>query len=136
MTQPLFNPNPQRQQTEREPLTLLRVPMPIDIVQLQTTVSTIFTAVNDFQITGLYLSNVTASGGTATIHLVPSGGTADITNMILSEYAVGGRTMVNIFNETNVCMMQPGSTLQALCDLNDDINIWGHGYNYQGQYST
>lgn len=131
-----FSVNPQRQQTEREPLTLLRVPLPIDVVQVQTTATTVFTATNDFHIEALVASNVTATADFITLHLVPSGGSAGATNLIAYEIAIPAKSNVVLFDRENVGLMQPGMFMQALCGVNDAINIWGHGFNYQGQYSA
>ena len=72
----------QRQRQEIEPRQQLRSPMPLGITQLQTTVSTIYTAGDnaDFAIGGLIASNVTGSADSITLYFVPDGGTAGTDN--------------------------------------------------------
>lgn len=129
--------DPTRYQFEQDVRTALRVPRPIDVFPLQTTVSTVFTARSDadFQIESLVASNVTGATHFVTLHLVPSGGTASGANMILYEGAIPTKENLTIFNRENMGMLQPGMTLQALCGTNDAVNIWGYGYDYQGTYS-
>ena len=126
-----------RQRQEIEPRAQLRIPKPIDIVQLQTTASTIYTASDnaDFEIAGLFVTNVTNGNGSVTIYMVPSGGSPGAANTIVYQRAINAKTMVTIFNVETVGLLPPGYTLQALCGTNDAINIWGHGYDYQGAYS-
>lgn len=121
-----------RQTFERDPLSVLRVPLPIDIVQLQTTASTAFTATNDFQITHLVATNVTGSADYVTIYMVPDGGSAGASTTIVYQKAVPANSGVTIFDQNNQGLLQPLMTLQALCGTNDAVNLWGHGYDYQG----
>lgn len=129
--------DPARLITEQESRTALRIPRPIDVFQAQTTVGTVFTARDDadFQITHLVASNVTGSADSVTLYLVPSGGTAGATNLVIAAKVVPANDWVTIFDENNRGMLQPGATLQALCGTNDAVNIWGHGHDYQGVYS-
>ena len=130
--------SPFRIQTERDPLPTLRYPRPIDVVRLQTTVSTVFTAESeiDFQIEHLVASNVTGVADSVTLYLVPNGGTAGATNLIVLEKAVPANDWVTVFDRENVGLLQPGATLQALCGTNDAVNLWGHGFDYIGQYAA
>jgi hypothetical protein len=131
MTLPL---DPFRQRTEVEPRGPLRIPQPIDIVSLQTSVSTIYTA-NDnseFQIESLIAANKTASDGWVSVYLVPSGDVAGTDNVVAFQWAVSAKSNVTLFSATSRALLQAGGTLQAVCDTNDAINIFGFGYDYQG----
>lgn len=127
----------QRFQQERDPLTLLRVPRPIDVFQLQTTAGTVFTARSDadFQIESLIATNVTTTDDYVTVYLVPDGGTAGTDNTIVFQREVPAKTGVSIFTNDQLGVLQPSMLLQALCGVNDAVNMWGYGYDYQGQYS-
>ena len=133
MTLPL---QPFRQRTETEPRPTLRIPQPIDIAQLQTTASTIYTAGDnaEFHIESLIAANVTGSDDTVTVYMVPDGGTAGASNTVVFEWAVSANSNVTIFNETSRALLQSGGTLQAKCGTNDAINIFGYGYDYQGVF--
>ncbi len=126
----------QRFTQERDPLSVLRVPRPIDVFQLQSTVGTIFTARSDadFQIESLIATNVTATDDFVTVYLVPSGGSAGAANTIVFQRTVPANTGVTIFNMEHLGLLQPSMTLEALCSVNDSVNIWGYGYDYQGHW--
>ena len=89
----------------------------------------------NFQIESLLATNVTGSDTYITVHLVPSGGSASTANTIIYQRTVPAKTGVTVFDKEHLGLLQPGMTLQALCGVNDAINMWGHGYDYQGVYS-
>lgn len=122
--------------TENNPLGALKVPKPIDVSQLQSTATTVFTARNDadFQIEGLTASNVTGVDSWVTVHLVPSGDSASAANTIAYQVVIPANDGVNIFTKENQGLLQPGSSLVALCDVNDSVNVYGYGFDYQGIY--
>ena len=130
-------PGPVRFQTEQDPRSALRVPRPIDILPLQTAPSIAFTARDDadFQIEHLVATNVTGVSTFVTVNLVPAAGSAATANIIVFQRVVPASSGVTIFNRENMGFMQPGSTLRALCGVNDAVNLWGYGYDYQGVYS-
>lgn len=135
-----MSPNPQspiRFEQESEIRSALRVPRPIDVVQVQSTATTIFTARSDadFQIENLVAANVTGAASALTVYLVPSGGSASAANTIVYQLNIAARTGETIFNRENMGMLQPGMSIQALCSTNDDINMFGYGFDYQGVYS-
>lgn len=114
----------------------LQIPKPIDVVRCQTTATTIYTARTDadFMIKLLVAANVSASDSDYTLHLVPASGSASASNMIAFEVKVPLGGSAWIFTPERPCLLQPGASLQALCDANDDINFFGWGYDYQGVY--
>ena len=122
---------------EQESKDQLRVPRPIDVFQVQAVAGTVFTARNnaDFQIESLVATNVTAVADYITVHLVPAAGSASVANTIVYQRLVPAKTGVTIFDHNNMGILQPGYTLQALCQLNNSVNLWGFGYDYQGAYS-
>lgn len=129
--------DPVRFVTEQASRSALRIPRPINVFQAQTTAGTVFTARDDadFQIVHLVAANTTNTADYVTVYLVPSGGAAGADNLIVYQKAVAAKDWITIFDENNRGLLQPGATLQALCGVNDAINVWGHGYDYQGVYS-
>lgn len=127
-----------RQQTEPQPLSTLRIPVPITVVQAQTTATTVKTARTDadFHIESLVATNVTGSADYVTVYLVPSGGTAGATNMIVYQRAIPAKSGIAIFDRDNMGLLPPGAFIQVLCGVNDAVNVWGYGYDYQGHYTT
>ena len=111
--------------TENNPLGALKIPKPIDVVQVQATATTVFTARDDadFQIEALTASNVTGSASWITVHLVPDGGSAATANTIAYQVAIPANDGVNIFTKENqgqVCPMNwkpGGKTLKPGLDL-------------------
>lgn len=126
----------QRFTQEQFPRTQLRVPMAIDLYRAQTTVGTVFTARTDadFEIRSLVASNVTATADYVTVYLVPSGGSAGATNLYVYQKAVPAKDYVAVFTEVSSALLQPGAFIQVLCGVNDAINVFGWGYEYQGAY--
>lgn len=126
-----------RFRAEDEQRPLLRVPKPIDIVQVQSTATTIFTAQDtaDFQVENLVASNVTSLASYVTVYLVPSGGSPSAANMIIYQLPIAGNSGETIFNKENLGLLQPGMSIQALCQVSNDINMYGYGFDYQGIYS-
>lgn len=124
-------------QTETQPRTALRVPKPIDVVQIQSTATTVYTARDDadFQISSLVASNVSGGASYVTVYIVPDGGAAGAANMIVHQLAIAANASAVIFDEQNKGLLSPGSFVQALCQANDDVNMYGHGYDYQGEYA-
>lgn len=132
-----MNDTPLRFQTEVDNKSALRIPRPIDVFQLQTTAGTVFTARGDadFQIEALVATNVTGTDDYVTVYLVPSGGSAGVTNTIVYQRVVPAKGGVTVFDRENMGFLQPSMTLQALCGVNDAVNLWGYGYDYQGIYA-
>lgn len=118
------------------PLDALAVPKPIDVVQVQTTATTIFTARSDadFQVMGLTASNVTGTDDWVTLHFVPSGGSAGLANAIAYQVVVPANDGVNLFTKENQGLLQPSYSIVATCSVNNAINIYGYGHDYQGAY--
>lgn len=124
--------------SEASPLSTLRAPRPVDVVQIQTTDTTVFTARDDadFSIHALTAVNVTAASDWVTVHLVPSGGSATTANTIVYQRSVPAFLGVNIFTEEVRGLLQPGFSIVATCSTNDAINIHGFGFDYQGVYGA
>ena len=78
---------------------------------------------------------MSGSAETLTLHLVPSGGSADATNKIVEALALTSNTYAEICNSNLQILLQPGASLVGLCGTNDAVNVWGMGYEYQGSYS-
>lgn len=125
-----------RYRVEQQPLASLKMPRPITILQCQTTASTAATARDDadFHIQTLVLSNVTGTDETATLYIVPSGGSPGAANMIVSQIPVSARSLVYICDGEKTLIVPPSATLRALCSTNDAINLYGWGLDYQGTY--
>lgn len=137
MLEPNLGQNPVLLDNSQQTRAALNIPRPIDVVQLQTTVSTAFTARDDadFQVESLIASNMTGSAATVTIYMVPDGGAAGAANTIVFQKQVPANDWITVFHRENQGLLQPGMTLEALCSVNDAVNLFGYGFDYQGVYS-
>ena len=133
----LTTQSPLRFQAERDPLALLSIPRPIEIVQVQTTATTIVTAGSDqdLHVHHLVAANVTGTADYVTLHIVPSGGSASAANTIVYQKNIGARDFLAVFTGEQIGFLPPSASLVATTGTNDAINVWGFGYDYQGQYT-
>lgn len=98
--------------------------------QLTTSAVTYATATNEkIRIERITLCNTTAGAITATVYLVPSGGSAGATNTVISAKSIAA-------GETYKCpeligaVIETGGTLQALASANTSITIVGSGWRF------
>jgi hypothetical protein len=70
------------------------------------------------------ICNVTANKHQAYVHLVPSGGTPDITNAIVYNFGIDGGT---IYNWRGLAIMNEGDTIQVKSDTADRLCIYISG---------
>jgi hypothetical protein len=97
--------------------------------QLTAVVATYYTVpVNTFvTISAMTLTNSTATAQTATVHLVPTGGTASASNMILSARVIAAGEAYNVIPAI-AHTLNSGDTIQALAGAAASITIHGSGY--------
>jgi len=92
-----------------------------DGAQLGTTASTLYTVTGTkFQITSIVLVNDTTTSVTATIYLVPNGGTADDTNILCKNISVptDGSPLVLEFSEL---YLETSGTIQGLASAANQV---------------
>lgn len=98
--------------------------------QIAASATTYYTATNlTARIDACTLTNTTGGAVTVTMHLVPSGGTADATNIILSAHPVpaGGSYIVpGALGQA----IESGGTLQALASAATSVTIVVSGIEY------
>lgn len=110
-----------------------RVPKAILAAQLTTSAAPYYTAPSGTVATvnNLSLTNTSASPVAATMHRVPSGGSASAANMILSAFSIAaGQTYVP--PQCIGLQLEPGMTLQALAVTGAAITIAGGVYETSG----
>jgi len=73
------------------------------------------------------LTNTTAGAVTATMHLVPSGGTADATNCILSARVLAAGESFNVGSAIGQTLAA-GGTIQGLAGAATSITLVASGY--------
>ena len=93
------------------------------------TMSTVYTvpAVTDVSVRTILLCNTTPLVATVTVAVVPSGGTAGITNQVLSALSVAGNTTVTV--DTTIHMTS-GDFLAALQGTASAVTVTVSGETY------
>mgnify|MGYP001610668868 FL=1 len=92
-----------------------------DGAQLTGSATTLYTATGTkFQLTTIVLVNDTTTAVTATIYLVPSGGTAGVGNILVNAIAVptDGSPLVLSFDEL---YLETSGTIQGLASTTDQV---------------
>lgn len=97
--------------------------------QLTTSAATYYTvpANTTTTISACTLTNTTAGAVTATVYLVPSGGSAGVTNCILSARVIAAGESYNVGSAIGQTMPADG-TLQALAGSATSITLVASGY--------
>lgn len=94
----------------------------VDIVQLTTSFTTIYTVPGStkFTVTKLILTNTTAGAVTVQVCVVPNAGSVGVANAILWNYSIAANTFFEI---TKGDIWGAGTTLQALAGSGTSINL-------------
>lgn len=102
----------------------------VDGSQLDTTIATYYTATNvRARIDAIVLTNTTAGAETVTLHIVPSGGTADDTNCVLSAKSIAAGASYVPPGAIGQ-WLEDGGTLQALASAVTAITLVASGVEY------
>ena len=101
----------------------------VDGSQLTASAATYYTApANTFAtISACTLTNTTAGAITATLHLVPSGGSATTSNCILSARTIAAGESYNVGSAIGQTLLA-GGTLQGLAGSATSITLVASGY--------
>jgi len=100
--------------------------------QLTTSAAAYYTASNvKARIDALALTNTTAGAITATVHLVPSGGSATASNCILSAVSIAANSTLIVPGALGQ-WIESGGTIQALASANTSITIVASGIEQTG----
>lgn len=96
--------------------------------QLTTSAATYYTvgASTRAQIQAMTVTNVNAAARTVTIHLVPSGGTADNTNIVLSAKSLAQNESYRVIEAIGQ-WLESGGTIQALASAATSVALVAGG---------
>ena len=78
-------------------------------------------------ISAMSVTNTTGTARTVTVHLVPSGGSADATNVVCSARTVSPGETFNVFGAIGQTLAA-GGTIQALADAATALALVASGY--------
>lgn len=102
----------------------------VDGSQLTTSAATYYTSTGvKTRIDAMALTNTTASAATATVYLVPSGGSASASNCVLSAKSINAGDTY-IVPGAIAQWLEAGGTLQALASANTTISIVASGVQF------
>jgi len=106
-------------------------PMPVRLYEGVPTTSeaTLFTALVRTEITAIHCSG-DATGGTISLSVVPSGGTAGVTNRIANATAVAAAASVNLLTADEVITLNPGDFISGLQSSGTHITVEIDGQVY------
>lgn len=106
-----------------------RIPQAIAAAQLTNAVATYYTTPTNViaTISALTLTNTTAGSVTATVHIVPDGGSASDSNKVLHAKAIAAGESY-VVSPAIAQSMEAGATLQALAGANTSITLVGSVY--------
>ena len=95
--------------------------------QLGTSASTVYTVATGVTavVKQILLVNVSGSATTATVHVVPSAGSAGATNRIVSTLPIAPSTTITLDLSQ---VLTAGDTIQALAGATSAVNIMVSGY--------
>ncbi len=94
--------------------------MSITTANITTAVGSVYTSSGNTVMSVAYFCNYSSSPAQITVHLVPSGGSANVLNRIYSNVSItAGDTLVV---ETEKIIFSSGDTLQANSSANSAIN--------------
>lgn len=98
-------------------------------VQLTASAATYYTAPANTltTVSACTLTNTTAGAVTATVYLVPNGGTAGVTNIILSAKIIAAGESYNVMPAIGQTILS-GGTIQALAGAATSITLVASGY--------
>ena len=101
---------------------------------LTTTITTLYTAPDqaDFLVERLWIASVAAGAVTYSIYIVPSGGSASVSNAIAYEVSVAAKEFGGV-SEQQIFRMLPGDSLQVEASANTSLNFGGWGYEIQSE---
>lgn len=106
-----------------------RIPAPITAAQLTSSVATYYTteAGKKATISALSLTNTALTADTATVYIVPSGGTASDANCVLYAHSLAPGETYNVMSAI-AQTMAAGGTLQAKSGTGGSIAMVGSVY--------
>ncbi len=119
---------------ERRPVDLR--PQPIAVTSIGSSATTIYanTGPRDFLIVSLWVSNITGTAATLTLHAVPAGGSAGDGNAIVKGFSIAANSApIVLCSDAGLRFrLQPGRTLSGLGSTGAALNVGGWGFEVFG----
>jgi len=89
---------------------------------ISTTVGNIYASTGNTVVTWVSLCNYSASNVNANVYVVPSGGSAGNTNIVVSNVVIGAYTTFQLYTGNEKLIFANGDTIQANVSANTAIS--------------
>lgn len=129
-----FRPLTNRQRQESERRTPLSQPQSIPVTNVKTSNTTLYTAKSDkfFHIERMAAANVGTGNLTLDVWLVPSGGSADDSNVTYDGYTINAAAVERL-TALEGTLIEPGTSIVVVTnDATNGANFWLWGVDVQG----
>ena len=88
-----------------------------------TSAANVYASSGNTAITWLSINNYSASNVTANVHVVPSGGTANTQNQILTNLLIAGGDTYQLYAAGEKLLLENNTAVQAVANANTSLNI-------------
>ena len=90
---------------------------------LTTSIANVYASSGNTAITWLSINNYSVSNVTANVHVVPSGGSANTQNQILTNLEIAAGDTYQLYAAGEKLLLDNNSSIQALANTNTSLNI-------------
>ena len=90
---------------------------------LTTSIANVYASSGNTAITWFSINNYSVSNVTANVHVVPSGGSANTQNQILTNLEIAAGDTYQLYAAGEKLLLDNNSSIQALANTNTSLNI-------------
>jgi hypothetical protein len=90
---------------------------------LTTSVANVYASSGNTAVTWLSINNYSVSNVTANVHVVPSGGTANVQNQILTNLEIAAGDTYQLYSAGEKLLLENDTAVQAVANVNTALNI-------------
>ncbi len=97
--------------------------MTISTALVGNTVGNVYASSGNTAITWLTINNYTSGNALANVHVVPSGGSANTENQILTNLEITANDTYQLYTGGEKLLLNTGDTIKAVANVNTTLNI-------------
>ncbi len=97
--------------------------MAISVANVTTTISSVYTSAGNSAITFASLCNYSAGNVTVDVHIVPAGGTAGNSNIILSSLELTAEDTYQLYQGGEKLLLDDSDSIQVEASDNDAVTV-------------
>lgn len=90
---------------------------------LTTSAANVYVSSGNTAITWLSINNYSAGNVTANVHVVPTGATANVQNLILTNLEIASKDTYQLYAAGEKLLLENNTAIQALANTNSALNI-------------